>query len=137
MNLHLLHLISVAAWIGVIGAELVLELLPLRRPDLQAATAVFHYYIDLCVELPLLLAILATGALLLIGSPIDARLAIKLAGAAVALAANFACIVVVVRRHRGPQSEIKRRTMLIYTTVGVGVPGGVVALYIGLGYVGS
>ncbi len=137
MNLHLLHLVSVAAWLGVIGAELVLELLPLRRPELQPATAVFHYYIDLCIELPLLLAILGTGALLLVDSRIDARMAIKLAGAAVALGANLACMVVVVLRHHGPQAEIKRRTMLVYATVAVGIPGGLVALYIGLGYVGS
>lgn len=31
MHLHVLHFVLVAAWIGVLGAEAVLELVPLRE----------------------------------------------------------------------------------------------------------
>lgn len=136
MALGVLHFVLVAAWAGVVGVELVLELAPLRRPELRPATVVFHYYTDLWLELPLLLGVLVTGLLLLGERPMDARLAVKLAGAALALGANLVCMALVVARHRGPPGRAAARSRWIYATGLLGIPGGLVALYLGLGYAG-
>lgn len=136
VNTATLHLVLVAVWFGILLAEFVLELLPLRRPELQAATAAFHFYIDLLAELPVLLGIVATGAWLLRDRAIDARLAVKLAGAAVAIVANLVCVGVVIARHRCRPEDLDRRSRLVRSTAAVGVPGGLVALTIGLGYAG-
>jgi len=134
MDLHPLHFLLVAMWFGVVGAEVVLELLPLRRPELRGAADVLHYHIDLFVELPLLLGVVATGLLLLQGRALDVRLVVKLAGAALALGANFACVALVIARHRGRPELAGRRTKLVYLTALSGFPGGLLALYLGFGY---
>jgi hypothetical protein len=136
-SIHLLHLIFLAMWGGVLGCEFILEAwLPRRGPTGEETLAALHYYIDLGLELPLLLGVIVTGLLLLAGRPIDARLAVKLAGAAIALAANLTCVVLVVVRHRGDKAKLARRTRAIRWTAIIGVPAGFVALYIGLGYAG-
>lgn len=135
-NMHSLHLGLVFGWLGVLGVEGILEFLPLWRRELRPATAVFHYYIDLILELPLLLGILATGMVLLSGRALDARLVVKLVASAVAIAANLACVVLVILRHRGAPERLDDRSRLIYTLIGLGTPVGAVALYLGLGYAG-
>lgn len=136
LDLRVAHLALVAAWVGVVLCESVLEVRGLRRPDLRAAAVEIHYWIDLLVELPLLCGVLATGLLLLAGRALDARLAVKIAGAALALAANFACVAIVVARRRGDPARAARRTRLVFATAAAGIPGGLVALWIGLGYAG-
>ncbi len=139
VDLHVLHFVVVAAWFGVVGVEFVMEIVPLRRPDLGPAVAVLHYWVDLIVELPLIVAVTATGFLILSGrprcSPDDARLLVKLLGAAVALGANLVCVALVVWRHRGRVDAIEKRSRWVRAT-GIGIPGGLVALYLGLGYAG-
>ena len=49
-------------WGGVVATEAVIEILPFRQRELHAATIRFHYWIDLLVELPLVLAVIATGS---------------------------------------------------------------------------
>ena len=62
--LAMLHLIMLSLWGGVVATEAVIEVLPFRQRELHAATIRFHYWIDLLVELPLVLAVIATGAAL-------------------------------------------------------------------------
>src|SRR3990170_4694466 len=113
MDLRTVHLLLVGVWFGIVGAEAVIELLPDRHPTLRSAADTFHYFIDLFVELPLLLGVTATGLVLLDGRGIDTRLALKLGGAALALAANFACVAIVIARHRGKRELAARRTRLV------------------------
>ncbi len=136
VDLPLLHFVLVAMWGGLVAAEVVLELLPVWRPELRQPADVFHYYIDLWVELPLLAGVLATGLLLLRGHSVDARLAAKLAGAGIALGANLVCVAMVIVRHRGRAELAAGRTRIVHGTAMVGIPGGLVALYLGLGYAG-
>ena len=97
----MIHLIMLSLWGGVVATEAVIELYPFRQRGLHAATVRFHYWIDLLVELPLVMAVIATGAVLFISldlvTPLH-LLKIGLGGAAVAV--NLFCIVVVVRRGR-------------------------------------
>lgn len=134
--LHLLHLILIAAWAGLVLTEGVIELAASDELGLRAA-ARLHYWIDMLLELPLLVAIAATGVALAARAwPLTSLHWVKIGAAAVALAANFACVAVVVRRHRraGDVAELRRSGRLVRLTAAVGVPFGVVAVYLGLRY---
>lgn len=99
--LAMVHLIVLSLWGGVVATEGVIEVYPFRRPELHAAAVRFHYWIDLLVELPLVLAVIATGVTLALS--IDALSGlhlIKILLGATAVAVNLFCIVVVVRRGR-------------------------------------
>jgi hypothetical protein len=99
--LALTHLITLSLWGGVVATEAVIEIYPFRMRDLHAATIRFHYWIDLLVELPLVLAVVATGsALLYLTDPVTPLHYAKIGFGAAAVAINLYCIGVVVRRGR-------------------------------------
>lgn len=129
-----LHLVLVAFWGGIVATEAVLELLPLWRPALRPAAAAFHYYVDLFVELPVLLGVAATGLLLLRGRSFDARLAWKVGCGLAAVTANLVCIAFVIARERG--RDARRTTRIIFASAAVGLPAAGGALVLGAGYAG-
>jgi len=99
--LAMVHLIVLSLWGGVVATEAVIEVTPFRRPELHAAAIRFHYWIDLLVELPLVLAVIATGvALALSIETLSGLHLIKILFGAAAVAVNLFCIAVVVRRGR-------------------------------------
>ena len=99
--LALAHLIMLSLWGGVVATEAVIEIYPFRKRELHAATIRFHYWIDLLVELPLVLAVVTTGiALLLLTDPVTPLHLVKIGFGGAAVAINLFCIVVVVRRGR-------------------------------------
>ncbi len=131
--LHTLHLILIAAWAGVVLVEAVLELLPLHRPELADATATFHFWVDLLVELPLLLGVLVTGTLLLHGRQVDTRLALKIAAGSGAVAINLVCVAWVVAREQAARPMRRRLSRWILLTPAIGIPLGLLALFLGFG----
>jgi len=97
----MVHLIMLSLWGGVVATEAVIEIYPFRRRELHAATIRFHYWIDLLVELPLVLAVIATGiALVLLTDTVTPLHLVKIGFGSVAVAINLFCIVVVVKRGR-------------------------------------
>jgi hypothetical protein len=99
--LAMAHLTVLALWGGVVATEAVIEVLPFRRRELHGATIRFHYWIDLLVELPLVLAVVATGVALVVTIEAVTPLhVLKIACGGAAVAVNLFCIVVVVRRGR-------------------------------------
>jgi hypothetical protein len=99
--LAMVHLIMLSLWGGVVATEAVIELLPFRRRELHAAAIRFHYWIDLLVELPLVLAVIVTGTVLALSiGELSGLHVIKIVLGATAVAVNLFCIVVVVRRGR-------------------------------------
>ena len=102
--LPMAHLIVLSLWGGVVATEAVIEIYPFRRPELHAAAIRFHYWIDLLVELPLVLAVIATGvALLLLTDPVTPLHLVLIGFGGATVAINLFCIVVVVKR--GQQLE--------------------------------
>ncbi len=125
--LAMTHLVVLALWGGVVATEAVIEVLPFRRRELHGATIRFHYWIDLLVELPLVLAVVATGAVLVFSlervSPLHV---VKIGFGGAAVAVNLFCIVVVVKRGRRLKREINdeplwrdSRTVLMCFAVGL------------------
>ncbi len=97
--LAMLHLIMLSLWGGVVATEAVIEIYPFRQRELHPATIRFHYWIDLLVELPLVLAVIATGvALFFLTDPLTPLHLVKIGLGGAAVAVNLFCIVVVVRR---------------------------------------
>lgn len=98
---HLIHLMMLSLWGGVVATEAVIEVLPFRQPDLHPATVRLHYWIDLLVELPLVIAVIVTGSTLLyLVDDITGLHLLKVGFAGAAVTVNLYCIVVVVRRAR-------------------------------------
>jgi hypothetical protein len=99
--LAMLHLIALAGWGGVVATEAVIEVAPFRVHELHPAAIRFHYWIDLLVELPFVLAVVGTGVALAVTTPeLTGLHAVKIAFGAAAVAVNLFCIGVVVRRGR-------------------------------------
>ena len=99
--LAMLHLIMLSMWGGVVATEAVIEVLPFRRRELHSATIRFHFWIDLLVELPLVLGVIATGvALFFLTDPLTPLHLVKIGLGGAAVAVNLFCIVVVVKRGR-------------------------------------
>ena len=99
--LAMVHLMVLSLWGGVVATEAVVEVLPFRQRELHSATIRFHYWIDLLVELPLVLAVIATGVgLWFLTDPVTPLHLVKIGFGAAAVAINLFCIVVVVKRGR-------------------------------------
>ena len=108
MELHafnlvaMIHLVVLSMWGGIVATEAVVELLPFRRRELHAAAIRYHYWIDLLVELPMVLAVIGTGAtLLVLRQSVTPLLMVKVFLGGAAVLVNLFCITVVVRRGRG------------------------------------
>lgn len=100
--LPMVHLMALSLWGGVVATEAVIEVYPFRHPGAHAATIRLHYWIDLIVEAPLVLAVVVTGGILLITTQSITPLhLVKVGFASAAIAVNIYCIVVVIRRGRG------------------------------------
>jgi hypothetical protein len=131
--LPLAHLIAVASWGGLVLAETVLEL-GARTEDERRHVARTHFWIDMTVELPLLAAVLATGAMLVSRAwPLTPILMVKVVCGLVAVAANLACVAAVIARHRrrDDAKEVRRWSGRVLLS-GAAVPVGLAAAGLGL-----
>ena len=64
-TLSLVHLVFLSLWGGVVATEAVIEILPRLRREHHGTTVLFHFWIDLLVEAPLLFGVVVTGVLTL------------------------------------------------------------------------
>jgi hypothetical protein len=131
--MHAIHLLVVGMWTGLVGAEVVLEWI-CREGAAARTAAVVHYWLDVLVEAPLVLAVTVTGGALLAGAwPPGPLLAWKLALGAVPIASCVWSIALVVRRYRrldDPEALAAGRRRVLFSALAV-APG-VLALYLGL-----
>ncbi len=100
-TLAMIHLMMLSLWGGVVATEAVIEVLPFRRAELHNATIRLHFWIDLLVELPLVIAVACTGAALLyLTADVTGTHLVKVAFGTATIAINIFCICVVFRRAR-------------------------------------
>jgi hypothetical protein len=136
--LAMAHLVVLALWGGVVATEAVVEILPFRRPELHPAAIRFHTWIDLLVELPLVLAVAGTGAVLaLTVEPLTTTHVVKIGFAGAAVAVNLFCIAVVLRRGRrldgsgGDAAPLWRESRIVLACFAVGLACAAVAATLG------
>jgi hypothetical protein len=138
--LAMAHLVALALWGGVVATEAVIELYPFRRREGHAATIRLHYWIDLLVEAPLVLAVAATGVALLASvDDVTPRHLVKVAFGAAAIAVNLVCIAVVIRRGRslersGEDPRLWRASRTVLACFAVGLACAAVAATLGFGF---
>jgi hypothetical protein len=132
---HVAHLVVLGMWLGVVITEILFEFAGSDADSLRAA-ARFHYYVDKFGELPILLAVLATGTILAVRAwPLTPLHVIKIAASLIAVGSALICVVWVFRRRRIEDVEIllgfRRR---IWTLAAVAAVFATPALYLGLVY---
>jgi len=138
VQLHQAHLVFLALWGGVVVTEAVIELWGRSREDLLRPTIVFHYWIDLLVESPILLLVAGSGLYLLLSLDHLTRLhAVKVCAAAVALFANGYCVTQVLARYRAlragaDSARLLALTRRVFLSAVIGMP--LAAVAIGLGF---
>ncbi len=136
--LAMIHLIVLSLWGGVVATEAVVELYPLRHSELHNAAIRLHYWIDLLVELPLVLAVLATGSTLLyLTETITPFHVVKVCFGGAAVVVNLFCIVVVLRRARSlargdNDSPLWKASRLVLACFAVGLLFAAVAATLGV-----
>lgn len=134
--LPLVHLMVLSMWGGVVATEAVIEIAPFRRKDLQEAAIRLHYWIDLLVELPLVVAVVVTGTTLLVMTDDITRLhVIKVVFGGTAVAVNLFCIGMVLWRARrleqGDESSLWRASRVVLACFAVGLAFAAVAATLG------
>jgi hypothetical protein len=135
---HQLHLLFLALWGGVVLTESVIELWGRRREELLRPTIIFHYWIDLLIEAPIILGVLASGLLLLLSLDRLVWLhALKVTAALLAISANAYCILQVIGRYRAMRAgadsaQLLARTRRVFLSAAAGMPFAAVA--VGLGF---
>lgn len=135
-SIAVLHACAVSFWFGVIGAEFVIERSRAQSRPHGYAVARNHYWIDLLLEVPVALIVLATGLMLLRDAEPSAALAVKVAAGVIAVAVNVLCLVPVIRRRvaadAGDLAAVIRHSRVIDRITVAGLPAGVLALVIGV-----
>lgn len=134
--LPLVHLVVLALWGGVVATEAVIEIAPFRRKDLHEAAVRLHYWIDLLVELPLVIAVVVTGTTLLVMTDEITRLhVIKVCFGGAAVAVNLFCIGMVLWRARrldeGDQPALWRASRIVLSCFAIGLAFAAVAATLG------
>lgn len=128
---HLIHLMLVCTWGGLVLAEVVLEGMATEAVS-QRAAARLHFLMDAVLEAPLLLGVVASGAWLAWrGWPLSGLHLVKIGLALLAITANLICMRWVVLRRHAQGNALARLSASIRWT-GVGIPVGTAALVLGL-----
>jgi hypothetical protein len=134
----MLHLGLLCAWGGVVATEAVVELSAYRRREMLPSSVRLHYWIDLLVELPVIVGVIVTGlALTVLTWPLDGLHVVKLACVSVPIAANLYCIAKVVQRRNqlesdGDETKAWEATRRIIGSAAVGVPFALAGALLGI-----
>lgn len=134
--LPLTHLIFVSLWGGVLLSEVVLEI-SARDEDSARFAAKVHYWIDLILELPLILGVLTTGTLLALRHlPLPPLYFLKIGSGLLAIGFNLYCVGLVILRyrHREEAGPLIRYTRHIRFTT-IGFLFGILSAILGLAFI--
>jgi hypothetical protein len=134
--LHLLHLILLSVWGGIVLAESVIEIAA-RDGDGMGRAATYHYWIDVLFEAPLLAGVLATGVVLSVRAwPLTPLHWFKIGAGLAAIAMNAYCVgqVILRKRHLADPARARRHHARVRHSAYVGIPFGLAAMALGLAY---
>lgn len=133
--LKIIHLMLIFTWLGLILAETIIELKGSNKLH-ALQTSKLHFWIDLCFEIPIVLAVLITGILLLQRVEIFSTiLLMKIILGLIAILINLYCALLVVIRY----TKINYLDSLDYWSrkirfTWLGIPLGLVSFYLGFAY---
>jgi putative copper export protein len=131
----MLHVAAIAFWIGVVGAEFVIERSRADSKPHGFAVAHNHFWIDVFLELPAVAVVLISGAWLLCDTAWTPLLAVKVTVGVLAAVSNIVCIVPVATRRRAATQQqldaVIRHSRSIDRITVFSLPASVVAMVIG------
>lgn len=128
------HLFAVALWLGCVFAETIMELVGRASEEAGRTVSKMHFYIDIFVEAPLLIVMLASGFMLLDVDRLSGLYLVKVVCGFVAIAGNFYCIFYVIKRKRRMDIDSVTQgheTDKIFLTV-IAYPFAAIALVLGI-----
>lgn len=132
----ILHVLALAFWFGVVGAEFFIERSRTANKAHGYEVARIHYWIDLFVEIPAFTLVLVTGFLMLDYTNVSMLYVAKVAAGLLAIGANAACVVPVILRKqaadRDDMAAVIRYSRGIDLLSIVGAPSALAALVIGV-----
>ena len=133
MTILQIHVVAASAWMGLIAAEVVIELLA-RDSTTRRFVAEAHKRIDLFFEGPLVAIVLLTGCVLLypLWSSATPLLLFKVSIGFIAVVSNVVCIHWVLGRAQAKdEGEFYKYAKKVSWT-GYTIPFGLLALFLGL-----
>lgn len=92
------HLIALGIWIGVVGAEFVIEFDGKKNEESYIKSAKMHYATDIWVEIPAFTIVLITGLLMLNESHLTGVFLYKVIFSLLAVFFNIVCVYAVFKR---------------------------------------
>ena len=136
------HLIILGLWGGIVTTEVVLELYHRKHPEVHEHVIKLHFWIDLLVELPLILAMAASGIFLItLIETLTWLHIVKISLGSIAVISNLYCVYTVVKRARAldinsGDSILSRLSGVVFNCGATGIPIGVIVFGMGiwLGY---
>lgn len=131
-----MHIFAAGLWLGCAFAEVVLETMRQRSTELRKPVAVFHYYIDLFVELPFILITVITGLYLAVHFGVEGWGLAKMVLGLIGAGSNILSIWVIVQRKRatdaGDEDEVAFTDRRFLVLTALTVPAALSAMVIGL-----
>lgn len=94
------HLIALGVWIGVVGAEFVIEFDGMKDEESYVKASKMYYLTDIWVEIPAFTTVLVTGLLMLNQSHLTGFFLYKVIFALLAIVFNTVCVYAVVKRRQ-------------------------------------
>lgn len=104
-SMTMVHVFAAGLWLGCILVEVFFERALAGRDDLRLLLATLHRNVDLFVELPAFLVVLASGALMIGAATPGVALYLMIGLGVIAVAANIHCLRLVLRRRRFALAE--------------------------------
>lgn len=130
-----IHLFAAALWIGVLGAEFILEQGRTRSREHGFTVADIHYKIDVWLETPAFCVVLITGLAMLDPSRLSGLYLLKVSMGLLAVSGNILCVYAIVRRKVAADARdfagLVRYSVMVDKLSAVSVPAGFVALFCG------
>ena len=135
------HLFFLGIWAGCVAVEMVIEFYGRKEIGKQHQTAQLHYLIDLCVEIPVLIMVLASGMMLFDASKLTVPYyKLKIIMGFIPIGINALCVIPVALRKkaadRSDEPVMKRNTKWIFAAFYSGFAAALVALGIGMHFLG-
>ncbi|NRB40444.1 MAG: hypothetical protein HRU20_18580 [Pseudomonadales bacterium] len=95
-----LHLLALGIWIGVVGAEFVIEFDGMKDDESHIRASKLHYTTDIWVEIPAFMTVLITGLLMLSEDHLSGLFLYKVLFGLFAVAFNIVGVYAVFKRRK-------------------------------------
>ena len=94
------HILAIGIWIGVVGAEFVIEFDGMKSDEARIRASRLHYLTDIWIEVPAFLIVLGTGLLMFQAENASGLFLTKVVFGLLAVGFNGICVLAVFRRQK-------------------------------------